>query len=216
MSRHESEPPRLASWLLRHTRPRGDDGALEGDILERHREGRTDAWFWRQVLAACGFRALGGIRNHWPCFAYAFAAMAMKLLLGTTVGPVAAMLRWWTLPFPLSQLVFELSAPALLALGALPALGIGLTISGEFRWASLFRTGLTSLTFLVLGKFLFDAFSPLLLVPIPGNPYAKRVAAPEILPILSFLGFVASAWIGCRVRLEASMATRCFRSDGQG
>ncbi len=43
-------PPALATWLLRHA-ARGND-ALVGDLLEEHRRRRSDAWYWRQVLAA--------------------------------------------------------------------------------------------------------------------------------------------------------------------
>jgi hypothetical protein len=47
------EPPPLATWMLRHLIAGDRDEALEGDLLEVFRLGRSDAWYWRQVVAAC-------------------------------------------------------------------------------------------------------------------------------------------------------------------
>ncbi len=47
------EPPPLATWMLRHLTAGDPDEALDGDLLEEFRLGRSDAWYWRQVLAAC-------------------------------------------------------------------------------------------------------------------------------------------------------------------
>ncbi|MEM1093633.1 MAG: ABC transporter permease [Bacteroidota bacterium] len=52
-----TRPPRLATWLLSHFRPRGDLDLLLGDLHEEYadmleRSGRTEArrWYWRQTL----------------------------------------------------------------------------------------------------------------------------------------------------------------------
>lgn len=50
MNTHRSHPPRLAAWLLRHLCPGRNREAIAGDLLERFAEGRSDGWFWRQVL----------------------------------------------------------------------------------------------------------------------------------------------------------------------
>ncbi|MGA8743223.1 MAG: hypothetical protein WB561_18695, partial [Terracidiphilus sp.] len=47
------EPPLLAAWMLRHLTPDDRDEALDGDLLEVFRLGRSNAWYWRQVLVAC-------------------------------------------------------------------------------------------------------------------------------------------------------------------
>jgi hypothetical protein len=184
MSGKKSDPPSLASWLLRFARPRSDNDALTGDLIERFREGQTRGWFWRQVLIAFAVRVLGEVRRHWPHFCYAMAGTAMPAFLLETLKRVPFVFRWWSLPWPWSQLVFELSAPALAALGAFPALGAGLVINGTFRWASLFRTGVINLALMILGKFLFDAFLPLLSRPVPGNPHLKAVVVPGVCQIL--------------------------------
>jgi len=60
-----SQPPILATKLLDRlvSGPHGD--ALSGDLIERYREGRSTAWYWRQVLLAIVIclgkdRTLGG------------------------------------------------------------------------------------------------------------------------------------------------------------
>jgi hypothetical protein len=50
---HRREPPPLASWTLEHLTSGERDEALAGDLLEHFRAGRTDGWYWRQVLGAC-------------------------------------------------------------------------------------------------------------------------------------------------------------------
>lgn len=57
------DPPPLASWVLEHLSAGEQDEALAGDLLEEFRTGRTDAWYWSQVLAAVAvkwFESLGG------------------------------------------------------------------------------------------------------------------------------------------------------------
>ena len=52
MSSERSQPPALASWLLRHLCSTKDREALTGDIYERFGEGESEHWFWRQVVIA--------------------------------------------------------------------------------------------------------------------------------------------------------------------
>lgn len=47
-----ADPPKLASWLLEHAGSRYRREALAGDLVEQYRAGRSDAWYWRQVLWA--------------------------------------------------------------------------------------------------------------------------------------------------------------------
>ena len=41
-------PPAVATWLLKKFRPA--DEALLGDLLEECPNGRSTAWYWRQVV----------------------------------------------------------------------------------------------------------------------------------------------------------------------
>jgi hypothetical protein len=57
-----SEPPSLATWMLDHAVPGGRDEGLAGDLLEEFRAGRTEGWYWRQVVSAIAIafaRAVG-------------------------------------------------------------------------------------------------------------------------------------------------------------
>ena len=50
-----AQPPTLATRLLERlaSGPHGD--ALAGDLIEQYRQGRSAAWYWRQVLLAILF-----------------------------------------------------------------------------------------------------------------------------------------------------------------
>jgi hypothetical protein len=48
----ERGPPKLALWLLRHFASAYHSESLAGDLIEQYREGRSEAWCWRQVAAA--------------------------------------------------------------------------------------------------------------------------------------------------------------------
>jgi signal peptidase I len=45
-----ADPPQLALWLLEHGGSQYRRESLAGDLIEEYRAGRSEAWFWRQVL----------------------------------------------------------------------------------------------------------------------------------------------------------------------
>src|SRR5438045_6653383 len=47
-----SNPPALATWLVEHLIPRGKNEALTGDLSEQFSQGRSEVWYWYQVLVA--------------------------------------------------------------------------------------------------------------------------------------------------------------------
>lgn len=53
---NSAKPPRLAAWILQHFGPELNQEALAGDLNEAFQQGRSKAWYWRQVLAAIGWR----------------------------------------------------------------------------------------------------------------------------------------------------------------
>jgi hypothetical protein len=198
MNNGKTNPPGLAIWFLRHACP-GDNEPLAGDLIERFREGQTPGWFWRQVFIAFIVSVRGEIRRHWPHFCYAIAATVLTWFLGDAPGirRVPNLLHWGALPWPWSQLVAELSRPALLALAALSILAAGLVIERSFRWISLLRTAALSLALIAFGHYSIDLF-PWLLRPVPGDPSHKFLIVSVVVPIvLSFFMFLAAAWMGC-------------------
>jgi hypothetical protein len=50
--------PRLAAWILEHFGPELNQEALAGDLNEAMAQGRSSAWYWRQVMAAVRWRRL--------------------------------------------------------------------------------------------------------------------------------------------------------------
>jgi hypothetical protein len=53
---NSAKPSRLAAWILQHFGPELNKEALAGDLNEAFQQGRSKAWYWRQVLAAIGWR----------------------------------------------------------------------------------------------------------------------------------------------------------------
>jgi hypothetical protein len=74
-----TEPPPLATWILEHGIPGDRDEALAGDLLEEFRSGRSDGWFWRQVLAAwlVGWLKYLSMRRSLLIFAALWSALAL-------------------------------------------------------------------------------------------------------------------------------------------
>jgi hypothetical protein len=201
MTSKESRPPGLALWLLRHACPGESKEALAGDLVERFREGQTRSWFWRQVLIASTIGVLSSIRRRWPLFCYAFAGTAAMVFSSyiQPLGPasVHSWQDWSDLPWPWSQLVFELSSPAIVALASLSFLAAGLVIARSFRWASLLRTWIINLALIAIGHYSIDLF-PWLLRSIPGDPNHMVLIVPGAVQLLLIASaFLVAAWLGC-------------------
>ena len=196
MNSERSDPPRVSIWLLRHFYRGGDKDALTGDLIERFREGQTPGWFLRQVLVAIGVGLGGSVRRHWPHFCYAIAGTFLPFFFLGALDGLPRWLYWWTLPFPWSQLAFELSRPALLALAALPVLAAALMINQAFRVRFLIRTAAVNLALIAFCHYL-PVLCPWLMRPIPGDPYHRTFVFPWFTILLTFLTFLASAWLAC-------------------
>ena len=47
-----SQPPRVATWLLKHFGCSPNNEAVLGDLVEQYRQRQSRIWFWKQVLIA--------------------------------------------------------------------------------------------------------------------------------------------------------------------
>jgi hypothetical protein len=111
-------------------------------------------------------------------------------------------LHWGSLPFPWSQVAFELSRPALLALAALPVLAAALIINQAVHLRFLIRTAAINLALITFGHYLPD-LCPWVNLPEAGNPYSRTLIFPPIL--LLFSNFLVSAWLGCPLPRRAPL-----------
>jgi len=196
MRTNQSNPPSLAIWWLRHACPLSDNEALTGDLIERFREGQSRGWFWRQVLIAFAVGVLREIRRHWPHFCYAIVGTLVTLFFWDARVLKDVTAHWSDLPWPWSQLAFELGRTALLALAALSILAAGLLIERSFRWVSLLRTGVLNLAMITFAHYSIDLF-PWLLRSVPGDPYHKDLRFLVVALVFWFSTFLVAAWLGC-------------------
>jgi hypothetical protein len=209
MNNARQQPPALAFFLLRHLCPKDNREVLIGDLLEGFRGGRSDSWFWRQVLVALLVGGSKELRLHWPqiCFA----------VIGTLVIPLESWLmrmptieRLWargiSLQLPLSTAYDFGFQAALAALMLQPFLAVLLFLGRAFNWASLLRT--FSISFLLVGALRVVAFA---FVPAPSSGYRPPPHTFETFlidliqrwhwhPFMLVLFFILliSAWSGCR------------------
>jgi hypothetical protein len=89
--KRDRRPPACATWLLQHFGDGYRRDALLGDLIEEHRGGRSDAWFWRQCLMGALAGSRRGLSRRLPAF--------------------GALLGWWLL---VVVLAFRLKEPVLL------------------------------------------------------------------------------------------------------
>jgi hypothetical protein len=102
------KPPRVPAWMLEHFKTGGSNEALAGDLVEEFRSGRSNIWYWRQVLAALLIGWLKNIREHrnlmvfaalWSMLAPGWMLVAMRAAEGQ-----AEAWHVWRLNWPWSSL----------------------------------------------------------------------------------------------------------------
>ena len=59
-----SRSPVVATWLLEHLRSGRENEPIIGDLMEEHGCGRSNVWYWRQVLAAIVVSFCHEVRAH--------------------------------------------------------------------------------------------------------------------------------------------------------
>jgi hypothetical protein len=59
-----AEPPRVATWLLRHLGCSQENEAVVGDIIERYQQGHSRLWYWWQVAVAIVTGFVTEVRLH--------------------------------------------------------------------------------------------------------------------------------------------------------
>ena len=146
MNTDRSHPPRLAVlavWLLRYLCPSRNREAITGDLLERFAEGRSDGWFWRQVLVATVAGALSQFSLLWTeiCLAAAGTALIWCIPWGR-IFPIAAIgsgLMNWR-----ERSLWLVAIEITTALLVLPLFAVLFRRRGTLSWANLLRVFLIS------------------------------------------------------------------------
>ena len=195
-----NRPSTVALWLLRRS---GASEALTGDLIETFHQGRSRAWFWKQVLIVIALTVLTSLGQHWPHLAFAVTGTLSPFFLEHSMFRLQSGIPWWDLSWPWSMLVFEGSFFCLIPLAAAPVLIVGQLARSEFRWAGLLRT-------------LLFAHSALLFIPYWGTflaPPGQHIYIPRnwsaifcliatvpgaVILTALFVVLLASAWLGCR------------------
>jgi hypothetical protein len=57
------EPPAIATWLIERFGPAQYHESLTGDLIEQYRRGRSESWYWRQIVFAVILARLHFIRS---------------------------------------------------------------------------------------------------------------------------------------------------------
>jgi hypothetical protein len=103
-----TDPPALAVWMLEHLTFAAGTQALAGDLLEEFRAGRSQGWYWRQVLMAIGIGVSRQIVSHWPAMLFAalwtLLAPALHFYTVRKLAESAFIARRWSLPWPYSTI----------------------------------------------------------------------------------------------------------------
>jgi hypothetical protein len=90
-----SEPPALATWWLEHLRFGARNDFLLGDLVEEYGQGRSRAWYWRQVLVALlvnfgrelcarpllAARTVATVWSVWYLYGFVFSSSLHRLLI---------------------------------------------------------------------------------------------------------------------------------------
>src|ERR1700719_851213 len=80
-----TQPPRIATWLLRHFGSSPNNDVVIGDLNERYQQGTSRMWYWRQVLLAVAITWYAGIRSHKLLAICVLVISRLHLLVATMV-----------------------------------------------------------------------------------------------------------------------------------
>jgi hypothetical protein len=177
-------PPRIATWLLEHSTPGPRNEALAGDLLEEFRQGRSAAWYWRQVLAAIAIACFRETldRRTMLLFAVLWSILApgWDLLIENVEHNPALFGPMWTLAWPWSTFA---------------ALGLSLLIGGAFIWTGvlvyLLLYGAMTLSFSLRGLRRTLALSLSAFIAISAAMFALTLLLPVTTQAMNGLGLNA-------------------------
>jgi hypothetical protein len=192
VNRERSHPPALATWLLRRLCPKQNRDTITGDLFERFGEGRSDAWFWRQVLVAILVGFSRQLRVHWSqiCFAAAGTGVLWWSLIRR--GPTLGHLWVWNVGLPFFRpAIFDVSLVR--ALVVIPLLYMYLLLSDALGRGSMLRAFLTGLSLFAVG----DMISGWLFKNYSGAAVSHALVVVAFRESWTFFTLLISARVSC-------------------
>ncbi len=133
-----SKPPTPAAWLLERLAARENREALAGDLSEQFNQGRSVAWYWRQVLAAIFVGFANQLCSQWVAVSLSglctgiFMALAIHAPVWSV--PLLSSFHGWALrlDWPLSFICLTILYLAVAAVEFLAAVGLYLALRRRF------------------------------------------------------------------------------------
>lgn len=88
-------PPRIATWLLLRLASGPRRESLIGDLIERHQQKRSTAWYWQQVLVAI---VLTNVESMWGHKTLALRAIVVGWCAMYAIGALSGAFLWAAMP----------------------------------------------------------------------------------------------------------------------
>jgi hypothetical protein len=98
-------PPKVATWLLRHLDLGTHSDSLAGDLLEQYAQGRSWLWYWQQVAVAVWIHTWRARPHSRPLVFMYLACCEVVIALGLIL------VLEWRLGLSLSQIFFSVLIP---------------------------------------------------------------------------------------------------------
>jgi hypothetical protein len=194
---NKRQPPTIATWILHHLTPGQPNESLHGDLLEELQNGRSSAWYWRQVMTALAFATAREMRAHWPALTFAALWAVMARTWWHFVFWSAAHRVGLILPWPYS--IFLGTAAIILE-----SLWAGL---GVYVWLYALLHGDSRIDGFARAFWLAPSlyFTLTIAIKIIAHPLGIRLSNLDALhPVIYCLSFATAAW-GVRV-IEPNLA----------
>ncbi len=207
---NRTDPPRLATWMLEHLTSCDRDEALAGDLLEEYCGGRSDGWYWRQVVAACVVSWLRSLRARMPLLAFALLwsmlAPAWKVLCDGILDSQIVNYAWelaggmWILPaFVLWAVLHSTFLWAGMLIYLLFHARFGKTfrrnqVSRAFLLAPLIFSPIYSVTFVLVNLYWYSVFANAKLAAAPLGQIADLRMLSDVMRIPYFIALLSALW----------------------
>jgi hypothetical protein len=196
--------------MIEHMTAGGHDGALAGDLLEEHRAGRSDAWYWRQTIAACVVSWLTSLQ--------ARASLLVFTMLWCLMAPVWKTLCDRILAAPILERIWHLAG----GVWVLPALALWIVLHATFLWtgilvfsavcapfgktvprecfrralllAPLIFTPIYAITLVLGSLYWYSVFAPYALAATPLGQMTDLRLLADVMRIPYFIAMLAALW----------------------